>query len=185
MTRPVTLVLTLLAVFTPLASARAQGYHLVGAPEVYTQVNLHPDENRRRLYSVNYQQPGLLPLCTRVRIESVTAKDMAFTLAEGGRTYAYIFHNSLRDPVAKHLDRYFGATCNKAKVDRLSKVDREGVLAGQVSSGMSKEAVILAIGYPPEHATPNLDASAWKYWKNRFNTFLVHFEGGKVSRIQD
>ena len=185
MSRPVALVLTFLAVYTPVTSVRAQEYHLVGASEVYTQVNLHPDEKRQRLYSVNYQRPGLLPLCTRVRIESVTAKEMIFTLAEGGRKYTYIFHNSLRDPVAKHLDRYFGVTCNKAKLDGLSRVARDGVLAGQVSSGMSKEAVILAIGFPPEHATPSLEASAWRYWKNRFNTFLVHFEGDKVSRIQD
>ena len=38
-------------------------YPLVGASGVYTLVNLHPDEQRHRLYSVNYQQSGLIPRC--------------------------------------------------------------------------------------------------------------------------
>jgi hypothetical protein len=185
MNRPVVAVLALLTMWAPATPVRAQGYHLIGAPEVYTQVNLHPDEKRQRLYSVNYQQPGLLPLCTRVTIESVTSGEMVFAVVDGGRKYTYIFHNSLQDPIAKHLDRYFGVTCNRARVDALSKIDRDGVLAGQVRIGMSKDAVILAIGYPPEHMTPRLDAGPWRYWKNRFNTFLVHFEGDVVSRIQD
>ena len=97
MIRRVARVLAILAVCAPVTSVRAQGYHLVGAPEVYTQVNLHPDEKRQRLYSVNYQRPGLLPLCTRVKIESVADGEMIFTVAEDGRKYTYIFHNSLRD----------------------------------------------------------------------------------------
>src|SRR5262249_59549141 len=39
------------------APARAAdvAYHLIGAPNVVTLVNLHPDEPHKRLYSVNYQ----------------------------------------------------------------------------------------------------------------------------------
>jgi hypothetical protein len=40
--------------------------------EAYTLVNLHPDENRARLYSVNYLQAGLIPLCSRVTIHEAT-----------------------------------------------------------------------------------------------------------------
>ena len=166
-------------------SASAQSYHLIGAPEVYTLVNLHPDENRKRLYSVNYQQAGLLPLCTRVVIESVSSREMKFRVADGGREYEYIFHNSMRDPVQKHLDKYFGRSCDKSKIQHMSKVDQDGVRAGQAIEGMTKEAVILAIGYPPEHATPSTEGNAWRYWKNRLATMIVHFEDGKVVRIQN
>jgi hypothetical protein len=166
-------------------TASGQGYHLVGAPEAYTLVNLHPDEGRKRLYSVNYQQPGLIPRCTRVVIKSVDSKAMKFRLADGGAEYEYIFHNSLRDSVPKHLDKYFGASCDKAKVQQMSKADQDGIAAGRVAEGMTRDGVILAIGYPPEHATPSLEANAWRYWKNRFGTMLVHFEGDKVVRIQN
>lgn len=166
------------------APAGAQSYHLVGAPEVYTLVNLHPDEGRHRLYSVNYQQASLLPRCTRVVIESVTRKEMKFHLADGGRQYTYLFHDSMRDSMDGHLDKYFGPTCDREKARRLSKVDQEGIQEGRALVGMSKDGVILAIGYPPEHATPSLDGDAWKYWKNRFGTMMVEFEGGKVVRVK-
>ena len=40
----------------------ANGANLTGASEVYTLVNLHPDEKRSVLYAVNYQQAGLILL---------------------------------------------------------------------------------------------------------------------------
>ena len=51
---------------------------------------------------------------------------------------------------------------------------------------MSKEGVILAIGYPPVHKTVSLEGKTWKYWTNRFNTFDVIFDDtGKVESIID
>jgi hypothetical protein len=161
------------------------GDQLVGRSEVYTLVNLHPDETRRRLYSVNYQQPGLIPLCTKVKIESVTSDEMTFQVVEDQRRYHYIFHNSLRDPIAKHLDKYFGPSCPARKIESLSEVDRAGIRQGRVLEGMSKDGVILAVGYPPEHVTPTLESNAWRYWMNRFGTQVIHFVDGKVVRIQD
>ena len=181
-------VMGVLLVLGAVASSRPasgdESYHLVGARVVYTLVNLHPDETRKRLYSVNYQQAGLLPRCTRVKIESVSSNEMKFLAVDGGREYAYIFHNSMRDSVPKHLDKYFGTSCDKSKVQKMSKIDQEGIKTGQATEGMTKQGVILAIGYPPEHVTPTTEGNAWRYWKNRFGTMVVHFADGKVVRIQ-
>ena len=157
-------------------------YPLVGASGVYTLVNLHPDEQRHRLYSVNYQQSGLIPLCSKVKIESVDKRKLTFRLLDSEREYEYIFHNSLADPIPTHLDKIFGKKCD-ATLGGLSDVDRKGIRSGTVLSGMSKRAVTLAIGYPPEHATPSLDSDVWTYWKNRFGKMTVSFANGKVVGI--
>ena len=167
-----------------VVAAADVNYPLVGAPGVYTLVNLHPDEERHRLYSVNYQQAGLIPLCSKVKIESVDKRKMTFRVLDGDREYEYLFHNSMRDPIPKHLDRYFGTKC-EPRVEAFSEVDRKGIKSGTVQPGMTKKAVILAIGYPPEHATPSLDSDIWTYWKNRFGKMHVHFADGKVSEIRD
>jgi hypothetical protein len=159
-------------------------YPLVGASGVYTLVNLHPDEPRQRLYSVNYQQSGLIPLCSKVKIESLDKRKMTFRDLDKNREYEYIFHNSLRDPIPTHLDKFFGKKCDP-KVESMSEVDRKGIRAGTALPGMTKRAVILAIGYPPEHATPSLDGDVWTYWKNRFGKMRVEFSGGKVAEIRD
>jgi hypothetical protein len=90
----------------------------------------------------------------------------------------------MREEIPKHLDRFFGKSCPRGKVDALGAVDKKGIKEGRALPGMTRAGVIFAIGYPPEHATPSLDASAWKYWRNRFATTLIHFEGGKVAKVQ-
>ena len=67
----------------------------------------------------------------------------------------------------------------------LAIFDREGVERGKALVGMGKEAVVLAIGYPPPHVTPSLDANRWVYWKNRFNRMAVIFADGRVTALQD
>jgi hypothetical protein len=161
------------------------GYHLVGEADVFTLVNLHPDEGRRRLYSLNYLQNALIPLCTKVKILSYSSQQMTFRLVDSGREYAYLLHTATREPFDKNLDRFFGKSCDKTKVASMSKEDRDGITAGLAGRGMTKGGVVLAIGDPPEHATPSLEANAWRYWKGRFDTVIIHFEDGKVVRIQD
>jgi hypothetical protein len=178
-----TLVLALVLALGAPAVAADIDYPLIGQT-VYTLVNLHPDEPRQRLYSVNYQQPGLIPLCTKVKLESIDKRKLTFRVVGKDREYDYLFHNSLREPIPKHLDRYFGKKC-EPKLESLSDVDRKGVQSGSVMPGMTKRAVVLAIGYPPEHATPSLDSDVWTYWKNRFGKMQVHFTGNKVTEIKD
>lgn len=62
---------------------------------------------------------------------------------------------------------------------------QEAVNAGKVALGMTKEQVIAAVGYPPAHATPSLDAPQWKYWYSTHDTYLVVWdEAGQVSEVR-
>ena len=175
----------LLAALVITGCASTVPYQLTDAPQVYTLVNLHPDAAASLLYSVNYQQDGLIPLCTPVDIEQVTSQSMVFSVPSTGQRYTYLFHSTLQEPIPQHLDRYFGPSCDPSVVQALPPVDQRGIEQGRVTTGMSKDAVILAVGYPPQHATPSLDVDRWRYWKNRWDTMLVYFDGGVVSAIED
>lgn len=160
------------------------GQDMTGQPGVYTLVNLHPDAIRNRLYAVNFQQDGLIPLCTEVTLVKAKRKALQFKVNATGTTYTYYYHKAAAEPFDQHLKHFFGKTCNKDAVARLSAVDREGIAAGKALPGMSKQGVVYAIGMPPRHVTPSMDANIWKYWSNRYNTFNVEFDGaGKVSRV--
>jgi outer membrane protein assembly factor BamE (lipoprotein component of BamABCDE complex) len=171
--------------FTGNASAEGSDIEsLVNQPGVYTLTNLHPDEARSKLYSVNFQQAGLIPLCTEVEITRVSRKRIKFTVKESGRSYKYDNHRHAGESLKTNAAKYFGTECNKAKVAKLSKKDQEGIKQGKALVGMSKQGVIYAIGYPPVTRTPTLDANAWIYWFNRFNTFEVKFNSkGVVSDV--
>lgn len=161
------------------------GQDMTGQAGVYTLVNLHPDPIRHRLYATNFQQDGLIPLCSEVTLVKARKKVLEFKLNATGETYHYYNHRSAAEPFDQHLTRFFGKTCNKNAVAQMSAIDQKGIASGKVLSGMSKQGVVYAIGIPPRHVTPSLDASVWKYWSNRFNTFNVVFsDNGVVEEVQ-
>lgn len=60
---------------------------------------------------------------------------------------------------------------------------RDAVRAGKLAIGMSKEQVLVSLGYPPMHQTPSLEASQWKYWHTGFGSFLVVWDA--AGRVKD
>jgi hypothetical protein len=85
------------------------------------------------------------------------------------------------------IEGIFKRTFARRPVDLsgFSEAEKSSIKSGTVTAGMSKDAVIKAMGYPPHHKTPTLEMDQWRYWKNRFDTMLVIFENGKVSSVQD
>ena len=180
----VTVVATLGGCGSALLLVDKSGQNLFESQKVYVQTNLHPDNKQLKLYSINYQREGLIPVCSEVVLEDLGRKRLIFTVKKTGTTYNYDHHRSAGE-FTEHLKDYFGSSCDKSKVKKLSKLDQKGIKKGRASKGMSKQGVIYAIGYPPKHRTPNLDSDVWVYWVNRFKTMAVEFdESGKVVAVR-
>ena len=178
--------LSVAAALLVAGSASAEGPIQLSAGSGYTLVNLHPDEGRSRLYAVNYQQAGLIPVCTQVQYVSLDRKKFVFRVAGSGREYTYINHKAAGEPFENHLGRFFGPNCPKSEVDALKGVDMEGVRMGRPLVGMSRRAVVLALGWPPRHVNPMYESPTWKYWRSRFDTFNVLFGvDGRVLNVQN
>ena len=159
---------------------------LIGAPGVVTLTNLHPDQARSRLFAVNYQQDGLIPVCTPVALLERTSERLLFSVQATGRQYEYYHHEkAAAEPFPEHLTHYFGTECPRAELAALPTIDRQGIETGKPLVGMSKRGVELALGYPPRHVTPSLDADRWVYWTNRFNRIALLFHDGRVSAIEN
>jgi serine/threonine-protein kinase len=152
-----------------------------GGAERYTLVNLHPDKTR--LFDVNYQMSGFIPLCTRVRIDEQDKKVVRFTVLSTGQRYEFVHHHVIPDFEA-NFNRVFGYTCVRGRAETLSSIDQQGIREGRVLPGMTKEGVILAIGYPPEHKTPSTASDDWRYWTGKLSTMVVQFENGRVVNIR-
>jgi hypothetical protein len=153
---------------------------LAGAEKVYTLTNLHPDEGRSTLYSGNFQQPGLIPICSPVTFEWADQGEIIFTVDQTRKKYWYYEHPVAAEPLLQNAARYFGRACPTAQIDGLTAVEKEGLRLGVPKKGMRKEAVILACGYPPLRDTPSLDAPSWRYWSSRWRFFTVAFDAKGV-----
>jgi hypothetical protein len=166
----------------------------------YTCCNMHYE--RTKFDDTNYQKGVVIPYGTPVQIIGVRKNSVTFqpvghpqlTLVErwGQKTLSMdeymnrIFltedpHTRVRPAAAPA-----GKKKDKRAADQGDKRDtvRKNIDQGVVTEGMTRQQVLTAIGYPPPHRTPSLDAPAWTYWENRWATFIVYFDGDKVSRVQ-
>ncbi|MCG8316623.1 MAG: hypothetical protein MI976_25700 [Pseudomonadales bacterium] len=171
---------------TSVAVVDKSGNSLVGADNVVTLVNLHPDTGKgMRFTAINWQMPMVMPMCSEVSILEANSKKATILDKKSGLTYTYYNHKSNKEPFELHLQKYFGTSCDAAKVAKLSQIDRKGIKNGKIYKGMTKQGVIYAAGYPPMHVTPTTEMDTWKYWKNRWDTLVIYFDNGKVSNIID
>ena len=81
---------------------------LSGAPHVYTLTNLHPDEERVTLYSGNFQQPGLIPICSEVVLTWAQPDFLMFKVVKTGVEYGYYEHKVADEPLLENAAHYFG-----------------------------------------------------------------------------
>jgi hypothetical protein len=153
---------------------------LAGAAKVYTLANLHPDDRSETVSAANLQNLGLIPLCSEVVLLQAYAGSLQFEVAATGKRYWFLDHRASGEPFAKHLARYFGRACPQAELDALTPAEKDAVRRGVVQKGMRKQAVLLAIGYPPARDTPTLEMPRWRYWSASNRYFTVTFDGDGV-----
>lgn len=148
----------------------------------YTQFSLFQEKDNYR--TTNYRKGILIPINTPVTLQAMESDEAKLTLVDSGRPLTIenvIKYTKDEMPIA------FTKIVAPTKVD-LSKFnadEKAAILAGEVRKGMSKKAVLAAIGYPPQHETPSLDGDSWTFWANRYNRFIVRFKNGKVDQIVD
>ncbi len=153
--------------------------------------NLHADLLYKKVSSVNYQLQGsLLPWGTEVRVIRVQRNNLLFEVVGKGKRFRYEFHRRTRRsvPLVEHLGRVFLESPEQLKqqVNGMSEIDKDGIYEGRVKPGMSREAVLIAVGYPPEFANREvlMTDRAWIYWVSRHSKMVVSFgRDGLVSRI--
>ena len=146
---------------------------LSGEGKVYTLTDLHAKDGG--VSAANFQFKEVIPVCSEVTL--LTAYDEYLE-------YWYRYHQAAGEPFDRHLARYFGRACPQTELDALTPEEREAVRRGVAQPGMRKEAVILALGYPPLRDTRTLELPVWRYWRTSLKSFLVVFgDDGKVETV--
>jgi hypothetical protein len=157
-----------------------------GDGRLYTRYNLHYVTERGKnkgSYANWTQYPGhdFVPYNSKLRVEPT------------GRRIYFITNDNMRIEWEFNPDRmmmssreYVNLIMSPTPVsyEGLSDVDRQGITAGMAMVGMSKQGVLVALGYPAKHRTPSLEQNRWVYWKGRHNYYVVEFdESGNVAAI--
>jgi hypothetical protein len=141
--------------------------------------NLHYEKNA--ITDVNYQVGPMIPVGTRVRVTEAARNRVTFE-PDGHPPLTVVFKYGRKTlTFDEYLDRLLVRDDPRPKLPA-GKV-RTLVEAGDVEPGMTRDQVIMSLGYPPAHRTPSLSAATWTYWQNRWVTMVVAFDGDQVSRV--
>lgn len=154
----------------------------------YTKVNIWY-EDPEEILSTNYHKGTIIPFGSQVKIADYKGNQISFTKEDMAGVTFTIFdvHKYSLVSMEELFNHYFSKDDPKApggEFSRLSGREKEDVEKGNLAEGMSKEAAIIAYGYPPKHKTPDLADDIWYYWSNRFHTEEVTFKNNRIIKIE-
>ncbi|MEW6379702.1 MAG: hypothetical protein AB1611_08835 [bacterium] len=158
----------------------------------FTKVNIwyeYKNEKLNPIPSTNYHQGEMLPVGTKVTIKECSDKKILFADDSTNTVYTLVY-------IAKHgqmtPEEFFGHYFSEGNVmaeggefSKFTPEEQSNIKSGTLAEGMSKEAVLMAYGYPPKIKTPDISNDVWTFWKNRFDTTVVTFQDNKIANIKD
>jgi hypothetical protein len=147
----------------------------------YLCCNVHYETTS--LSDANYYVGTTLPAGTPVQIDAVRARSVTFT-ALGSKFTLDQSYGAQQEPFETYLNKVLVIQDPNPVIARQPKAVQEAIRDSRVENGMTKEQVLFSLGYPPTHETSSTQSLIWKYWRNRFATFIVRFDANdKVSSL--
>ncbi len=151
-------------------------------PEGYLCCNMRTDGSW--ISDSNYMEPGqyVLPLGTPVRPTSFGRFRLNADI--GGRSQSIGNDYSRNISMDEFAKRYVLAVDPKTKMSGYSDKMRAAISSAKLLPGMTREQVLMSIGYPIGSENPNFNANVWRYWLTPYSEFQIKFDDtGKVSDI--
>lgn len=164
-----------------IAAALALTASVARAETRYAQANLVIDGNK--VSSVNYRLDNkpIIPIGTPVKVVKYDGRKIKVRRLDNQFEFWFVNHKSSKQSDSvKVLGWFFNRKNPASKIKRFPASHRRAIKAGKLITGMSKAAVLLAIGPPPPHKTPSQKGNTWMYWRGSFSTFVLSFENGKL-----
>ena len=80
--------------------------------------------------------------------------------------------------------RYVVADDPAAKIATYSKKIQDAIAQGRIVRGMTREQVLMSVGYPVSSENHNLEDKTWRFWISSFQEFRVKFDAdGRVADV--
>jgi hypothetical protein len=155
---------------------------------LYTAQNLWY-ENPINMWCINYKTGTMIPAGTAVdkvglsaikagRFQKAQEHAISFERVDDGMDFFINFRADWHPgmTIEDYKELFFTEKDFDALTEGLAEKEIEAIKKGVVVKGMSKRAVLISYGVPPEHKTPDLDAKRWLYWRNRFASKEICFD---------
>ena len=173
-----------LAATLPLSAAHAQRPAPPQGPLVEGYLCCNMRSYGKQISDINYDEQGMsiLAVGTPARI---TGYDFRWVdLDVGGRPQRLKNDYSRNMSTVSFGQRYVVTEDPKARLAGFPEKTRAAIQAMKVIPGMTREQVLMALGYPVGSENPSLEAPVWRYWLDTWAEYQVVFEpGGTVKTV--
>ena len=104
-------------------------------------------------------------------------KIIRFKTASNNKKYKIFFTKNYHPgkTIKDYKENMFNTKNFEELTSGLTQQEKTAIKTGMIQNGMSKKAVLISYGPPPEHSTPNLDGNVWLYLKNKRKTERILF----------
>lgn len=147
---------------------------------LYICCNLRPsngdisDANWYESASLLNTPSGALPFGTAVTVTDVGRK--AFKIHTSDYGDFTVYHAYGTEDLGSYMQKLLVREDPKEIVRGFPQEIQDAIFEGRILKGMTKQQVLMAIGYPPTHRTPGIAANEWTYWANRWRTYKLQFD---------
>lgn len=149
-------------------------------PEGYTCCNFHYD--RDWISDANWGNLPMIPAGARIRVLDYGSHRASVEIDGKPMRIGHDYGRN-EESLEKFISKLVVKSNPRAKIDKASPKAKAAMREARVVPGMTKEQVIVAVGYPPTHRTRSTDESVWNYWASRAGRYEVHFKGNTVERV--
>lgn len=148
----------------------------------YACCNLH--YQRDKISDANWHELPFYAAGTPVVITGFQY-DRAYVRIDGSEMYIRQEYGREQETLGTFIGKVVVATDPRPKIAAWPKEVQDAIRAGRVMLGMTKEQVVVAVGYPMTNRTPSLDAPVWKYWIGSFDPYeVVWGPDGRVAEVR-
>lgn len=162
-------------VLSTLVLAAAPGALFAQAmPEGFLCCNLRTDG--KWISDINYTEKGkrMLPAGTPARVTGYGRYRVMAEIDGASQVLGNDYSRNL--PLDQFAQRYVVAVNPQIRISTFDPRTREAIKTARLFNGMTREQVLMSVGYPISDETPNLDTPIWRYWLNQSEEFQVVFD---------
>jgi hypothetical protein len=89
----------------------------------------------------------------------------------------YIVNDYSHDlSMEEFVKRYVVADDPTIRMANFPEKTRDAIASARLMKGMTREQVLMSVGYPVSSENPHLDDKTWKFWLGSFDEFDVKFD---------
>lgn len=153
---------------------------VVGVRTGYACCNLHYSGDW--ISDSNLAQLPFIPAGTPITVKKIEG-DRAYIDVEGKAMRLGHDFGRAEETMEEWINKTVVLEDPKPKIARFSPAVRNAIAKSQLMKGMTKEQVIISVGYPQTNENPRLDGPYWRYWWSSFGPYYVYWSKGSVSKI--